>query len=136
MGSQIFVLPYIDSITGFLVLFVLVTILASWFMTSSPRLSYFGLQLALAFYLINLQEFKMETSLEVARDRVIGVILGLIMMWLVFDQLWGARAAVEMRRRFVANLRLLAQFSREPLSLELKAAIQQGIMLREEIYAN
>ena len=33
-------------------------------MTSSPRLSYFGLQMALAFYLINLQEFKIQTSLE------------------------------------------------------------------------
>ena len=39
MGSQIFILPYLDSIVGFTVLFVLVTALASWFMTSSPRLS-------------------------------------------------------------------------------------------------
>ena len=41
MGSQIFVLPYIDSIFGFTVLCVVVTAVASWFMTSSPRLSYF-----------------------------------------------------------------------------------------------
>jgi multidrug resistance protein MdtO len=89
IGSQVFILPDLDSIAGFAVLFVFVTALSSWFMTSSPRLSYFGLQMALAFYLINLQEFKIQTSLEVARDRVLGIMLGLFMMWLVFDQLWG-----------------------------------------------
>ena len=45
--------------------------------------------MALAFYLINLQEFAIQTSLSVARDRVVGILLGLFMMWLVFDQLWG-----------------------------------------------
>jgi multidrug resistance protein MdtO len=115
MGSQVFILPYLDSITGFTVLFILVTVLASWFMTSSPRLSYFGLQLALAFYLINLQEFAFQQSLSIARDRVVGILIGLFIMWLVFDQLWGASAGVEMKRAFISNLRLLAQLAREPL---------------------
>src|SRR5262249_48970815 len=116
MGSQVFVLPSLDSIAGFTVLFVLVTALSAWIMTSSPRLSYFGLQMALAFYLINLQEFRIQTSLEVARDRVLGILLGLFMMWVVFDQLWAAPAAVEMKRTFISNLRLLAEFVRGPFS--------------------
>jgi multidrug resistance protein MdtO len=115
MGSQMFLLPYLDSIAGFTVLFILVTVLASWSMTSSPRLSYFGLQVALAFYFIHLQEFAAQTSLSNARDRVVGILLGLFMMWLVFDQLWGSRAPVEMRRTFISNFRLLAQLAREPL---------------------
>lgn len=49
--------------------------------------SYFGLQIAVAFYLVNLQEFAFQTSLSVARDRVVGILLGLLVMWLVFDQL-------------------------------------------------
>src|SRR5260370_6885614 len=87
MGSQMFILPYLDSIAGFTILFVLVTVFSSWFMTSSPRLSYFGLQAALAFYLINLQDFAAQTSLSIARDRVVGILLGLFMMWLVFANL-------------------------------------------------
>jgi multidrug resistance protein MdtO len=82
MGSQIFILPRVDSIAGFLVLFGLVTAASAWFMTSSPRLSYFGVSLALGFYLIHLQEFKIQTSLSIARDRVVGTLLGLILMWL------------------------------------------------------
>jgi multidrug resistance protein MdtO len=133
MGSQVFILPYLDSIAGFTVLFILVTVFSSWFMTSSPRLSYFGLQAALAFYLINLQGFAMERSLSIARDRVVGILLGLFMMSLVFDQLWGSRAAVEMKRTFISNLRLLAQFAREPLSKDLKVAIERSYSLRETI---
>jgi multidrug resistance protein MdtO len=136
MGSQIFILPHLDSIGGFALLFVLVTALASWVMTSSPRLSYFGLQVALAFYLINLQEFAMQTSLSVARDRVVGVLLGLFMMWLVFDQLWGARAGVEMKRAFIYTLRLLAQLAGEPVSGDTRVAIKRGYALRETINAN
>jgi multidrug resistance protein MdtO len=115
MGAQVFILPHLDSITGFTILFVAVTGIAAWFATSSPRLSYFGVQFAVGFYLIHLQEFTIQTSLAVARDRVAGILLGLFMMWLVFDQLWGSSAAVEMRRTFISNLRSLGQFVREPL---------------------
>jgi multidrug resistance protein MdtO len=133
MGSQVFILPYLDSITGFTILFILVTVFSSWFMTSSPRLSYFGLQAALAFYLINLQNFAAQTSLSIARDRVVGILLGLFMMWLVFDHLWGSRAAVEMKETFVSSLRSLAQLEREPLAGEKRVAIQRCYSLRETI---
>jgi multidrug resistance protein MdtO len=135
MGSQIFILPHVDSIAGFTVLFALVTALSSWFLTSSPRLSYFGLQMALAFYFIHLQGFKIETSLAVARNRVVGILLGLIMMWIVFDRLWGEPAAVEMKKTFVSNLRLLAQLAREPVSEEMRIGIARTVNLRETINA-
>jgi multidrug resistance protein MdtO len=136
MGSQVFILPYCDSIVGFVVLFVAVSALSSWFVTSSPRLSYFGIQIAVAFYLINLDGFKMQTSLAVARDRVIGILLGLFIMWLVFDQLWGAPAAVQMKKTLISNLQFIAQLAREPASKDLKTAIGRSLALRETINTN
>jgi multidrug resistance protein MdtO len=133
MGSQIFILPHLDSIGGFVLLFVAVTALSAWFMTSSPRLSYFGIQVAVAFYLINVSEFRMQTSLEVARDRVVGILLGLFAMWLIFDKLWGVPAARELKETFISNLRLLAQFAREPGSKDLKAATARRFALGETI---
>jgi multidrug resistance protein MdtO len=135
MGAQVFILPYIDSIGAFTVLFALVIGAAAWFATSSPRLSYFGVQVAVAFCLINLQEFKIQTSLAVARDRVVGILLGLFAMWLFFDQLWSAPAGVEMKRAFISNLRLLAQLAREPVSKETGVAIERSYALRETINA-
>jgi hypothetical protein len=131
MGAQIFILPYLDSIGGFTVLFVTVTILGAWFATSSPRLSYFGVQLALAFFVVNLQEFGIETSLTFPRDRVIGILLGLFMMWLVFDQLWGTPAVVEMKNVFISLLHSLAKLVRAPF--EPREGIEQTHALRETI---
>ena len=111
MGSQIFILPNIDSIAGFIVLFAVVTAVAAWVSTSSSRLSYVGLQIALAFYLITLSEFRIQTSLTIARDRAIGVLLGTFMMWLVFERLYSRPAGDEMVRIFVSNLRLLAELA-------------------------
>jgi len=136
MGSQVFILPHLDSIAGFTILFVVVTAFASWFMTSSPRLSYFGVQIAVAYYLIHLNSFAIEPSLSVARDRVVGILLGLIMMWLVFDQLWAASAVSDMKRAFLSAVRLLAQFAREPISRDYNAAAERSYSLREAINNN
>ena len=135
-GAQVFLLPAIDSIAGFLILFLAVTIPAAWVAASGPRLSYFGVQVALAFYLINLQEFKFQVSLTIARDRVAGILLGLLAMWLVFDRLWGAPAVAEMERTFVSNLRLLGKMMRAPASPNVSEAIDEIDSLRETINAN
>jgi multidrug resistance protein MdtO len=136
IGAQIFILPYLDTVTGFTLLFLAVTIPGVWVATSGPRLSYFGVQILVAFYLINLSEFKVQTSLDVARDRVIGIFLGLLMMWLAFDRLWGSPAVLEMKKEFISNLRLLAQFAREPISKDLRVAIERSYLLRETINKN
>ena len=83
--------------------------------------------------LVHLQEFAIQSSLSIARDRVVGVLLGLTMMWLVFDQLWGAPAVVQMKKTFTSALRLLAQFAREPVSINLQEAIERGYSLRDAI---
>ena len=136
MGAQVFILPHIDSIAGFTVLFAAVTAAAAWIATSSPRLSYLGVQVAVAFCLINLSEFTFQTSLTVARDRVIGILLGLFMMWLFFDQFWSRPAGLEMKRTFISSLRLLAQLARGPVSKDLREAIEDSYALREKINAH
>jgi multidrug resistance protein MdtO len=134
IGAQIFILPEIDSIAGFTVLFASVTAVAAWIATSSTRLSYAGVQIAFSFYLVHLSDFSIQTDLTVARDRVLGVLLGVTMMWLVFERLFPRSAADEMVRIFVVNLRLLADlFSSNP-RVEDPASILNIRRQREEIY--
>jgi len=130
VASQLFILPYVDSIAGFTTWFIAVTIAAAWFVTCTPRLSYFGLQVAFAYNFVNLQDFAIQTSLAPARDRVAGILLGLFMMWLFFDRLWGASAAVAMRGAFVSTLRLMTQFESEPTSEDIATAIDRRYILR------
>jgi multidrug resistance protein MdtO len=134
-GAQIFVLPYLDSIAGFTLLFMAVTALSSWIATSSPRLSYLGVQLALAFYLINLQEFTIQTSLSIARDRVFGVLLGLMSMWLIYDRLWQKNALDEMQRLFARNLEMFAELTEQLPEKDQIKAIKRIRQLRDQLNA-
>ncbi len=135
MGAQVFVLPYLDSITGFTLLFMFVTAISSWIATSSPRLSYLGVQLALAFYLINLQEFTIQTSLAIARDRVCGVLLGLMSMWLIYDRLWMKNAVDEMQTVFAHNLEMFAELAEQLLEKDQIKAIRRIRQLRDQLNA-
>lgn len=108
LGSQIFILPYIDSIVGLSILFACVTAASAYVATSSPRLSYAGMQMAFAFYLINFTDFTVPLDLTIGRDRAVGVLLGIGAMWLVFERLYRRPAAAQMVRQFVKVTRLVA----------------------------
>jgi multidrug resistance protein MdtO len=133
MGAQVFVLPYLDTIAGFTLLFAVVTAISAWIGTASARLSYLGVQLALAFYLINLQEFTIQTSLSIARDRVFGVLLGLVSMWLFFDRLWVRNALDEMQAVFAHNLEMFAELAEQLLEPDQTKAIRRVRQLRDQI---
>jgi multidrug resistance protein MdtO len=111
LGSQIFILPYVDTIVGLAILFAFVTGVAAYVATSSPRLSYVGLQIAFAFYLINATSFNISLDLTIGRDRAVGVLLGIGAMWFVFERLFPRPAAVQMVRQFARSARLLASLN-------------------------
>ena len=133
LGAQVFILPGLDSIVGFTILFATVTAAAAWISTSSTRLAYAGFQFAFAFYLIQLSDFSFQTDLTLPRDRVLGVLLGITMMWIVFERLFPRSAADQMVRIFVTNLRLLADFSTSSASAKNPADVLKIRRQREEI---
>ena len=134
LGAQVFVLPSIDSIGGFLILFAAVTSVAAWVSTSSTRLSYAGLQIALAFYLVIFDKFSAQTSLALARDRVVGILLGTLAMWFVYERLYPRPAADEMVTIFTRNLRKIAKLPIESLQEAKPRAIVEVRMLRDQIF--
>jgi multidrug resistance protein MdtO len=133
MGAQVFVLPYVDSITGFTVLFAVVIAISAWVSTASARLSYLGVQIALAFCLIHLQEFAIQTSLSVARDRVFGVLLALVSMAIFFDLLWVRNAVSEMQAVFAHNLEMFAELADQLLVEDNVKAIRRIRQLRDQL---
>ena len=135
MGSQVLILPMLDGISGFTVMFVTVTCIAAWFITASPRLSYFGTQMALAFYLVHLRAPFAQTNLAVARDNIMGIFLGLAVMWLVFDSLRSKPAAVVMRDLFARNLQLMAELA-TPWPDRKRANLSKIRELRDRISQN
>jgi multidrug resistance protein MdtO len=90
-------------------------------------------QLALAFYLINLQEFTIQTSLSIARDRVFGVLLGLVSMGLFFDLLWVRNPLEEMQAVFAQNLEMFAELTEQLLENDQIKAIRRIRQLRDQL---
>jgi uncharacterized membrane protein YccC len=94
IGSQVLILPYVDSILGFMAPFAIFSAAAAWIVTASPRFAYFGRQMALAYYLTMFQTWGANPSLTTSRDRLMGILLGLLVMCLIFD-VAGARPQLE-----------------------------------------
>src|SRR5215475_10973994 len=136
LGAQIFILPNIDSITAFTLLFVAVSAVAAWVSTASSRLSYCGLQIALAFYLIHLNDFTIQTSLTIGRDRTVGVLLGISMMWLAFERLQPTTATDEMVKTFNRNLGLLAELAVFGIRMGDATGVTAVRQLRDKITGN
>jgi multidrug resistance protein MdtO len=104
IGATAFLFPHMDSITSLVVLVAAVCFVSAWCATGR-RFSYVGLQIALAFYLVAFQGFGPPTELAPARDRFAGIMVGLIVMWIVFGEIWPVRTLTVMRRKLAAIVR-------------------------------
>jgi multidrug resistance protein MdtO len=90
IAAESVLFPNMDSITSFVVLVGLICLISAW-ISRSPRIGYVGVQIAFAFFLTNLVGFGAAGQIAPARDRVIGIALGVLVMWFVFDQIWPTR---------------------------------------------
>jgi multidrug resistance protein MdtO len=114
----VFVLPHCTDIGQLCLVIAVVSAGAGWIATSSERLAYAGLQIAFAFFIGVLQDYAPATDLTVLRDRVVGILLGNVVMTLVFSTLWPQSAAGRVRSAIGQSLRAVAALIKSPLDAE------------------
>ncbi|MCZ0737373.1 FUSC family protein [Phreatobacter sp. AB_2022a] len=88
LGSIIFLMPHMTDVGEFALLVGAVSFAAAWIAVGSERISYMGWQIALAFFLCTLNSFGPSFELATARDRVIGILIGNVVMTVVFSNVW------------------------------------------------
>ena len=131
----LYVFPHLDSLGGFWLPFGAGTAVAAYVNFGSPRLSYCGYQIGLAFYKAVLQGYGPATELKVVKDRLIGIALGLLVFGLIDTQLWPVRAAARVRPSFANALRSMADLARLPSQDEDPAMVlSRAYALRLKIY--
>jgi uncharacterized membrane protein YccC len=96
--STIFLLPRMETIASLIVLVAAVSAIAGWVATGSERISYAGLQMAFAFFLSTFQGYAPDTDLDKIRDRVVGILLGIVVTGLIFNYVWPEREADRPKR--------------------------------------
>src|SRR5256886_12475041 len=108
IASIVFVLPQLETVGGLALLVAAVTLFAAWIGTSRETISYAGWQIAFAFYLTVLQGFSRTSKMVAGRDRVIEILVGNLIMYVVFPTLWpvcfgiAVRVAVEVPEQLFA----------------------------------
>ncbi|HEY1214995.1 MAG TPA: FUSC family protein, partial [Bryobacteraceae bacterium] len=143
IGGIAFVLSNMTNVVELLLVVAVVFFISGWVVKGSQRISYAGVQIGLSFALVALNRPTIPDQIAEARDRFVGVLLGAIVMWFTFRQLWPVNAIADQRSKIADLLRRaggLATLAVEDLPIEekvnqmrkVRAAAKEAIFLANE----
>src|SRR6185437_1073924 len=110
----VFLMPHMVTIASLVVVVACASAVAGWVATGSEMISYAGLQIAFAFFYSVFQGYAPDTDLDNVRDRVVGILFGLIVTGVVFAYIWPERTIDRLRDALRVSLRQLAQLLKIP----------------------
>jgi uncharacterized membrane protein YccC len=110
----VFLMPHMDTIASLIVVVACASAVAGWVATGTELISYAGLQIAFAFFYSVFQGYAPDTDLDNVRNRVVGILFGLIVTGLVFRYIWPERTIDRLRAALRATLQQLARLVEIP----------------------
>src|ERR1700724_3226760 len=108
LGAILLLMPDMTDLGDLLLLLAPVTLLAAWVARGRERISFSGLQISLAFYLVVLQGYGPTIDMYTARDRTIGILFGNIVILVIFTTIWSVSVAKVVRTSLANALEQLA----------------------------
>ena len=110
----VFLMPHMDTIASLVVVVACASAIAGWVAAGTELISYAGLQIAFAFFYSVFQGYAPDTDLDNVRNRVVGILFGLIVTGLVFRYIWPERTIDRLRAALRAALQQLARLVEIP----------------------
>src|SRR6266403_960790 len=110
----VFLMPHMVTIASLVVLVAGASAIAGWVAAGSEMISYAGLQIAFAFFYSVFQGYAPDTDLDNVRNRVVGILFGLIVTGVVFRYIWPEHTIDRLRAVLRQALRQLAQLLEIP----------------------
>lgn len=86
--TLIFVLPSCSNIAQFLVVVGIGFLISGWLKNGPEKYSYAGFQISVVLALSEVAKNGLSIDLTTPRDRIIGIIIGLIFTYVIFTRLW------------------------------------------------
>jgi multidrug resistance protein MdtO len=130
VSAMVFVLPSFTSVEALLAIVFAGALGSGWVASGSPRIAYAGFQAAFAFFLCVIQGAGPSFDLTVARDRIIGILFGNAVVYLVSAYCWPVSVAGRMEASLSAALKRLGLMlragdaaTRRRLSAQAQAAL-------------
>jgi uncharacterized membrane protein YccC len=129
----VFLMPHMVTIASLVMVVACASAIAGWVAAGSEMISYSGLQIAFAFFYSVFQGYAPDTDLDNVRNRVVGILFGLIVTGLVFQYIWPERTIDRLRNALRLTLRQLAQLLEIPRpQTSIEAAKAESHALIEE----
>ena len=110
----VFLMPHMETIASLIVVVACASAVAGWVATGNEMISYAGLQLAFAFFYSVFQGYAPDTDLDNVRNRVVGILFGLVVTGIVFAYIWPEHTIDRLRDALRAALRQLARLLEIP----------------------
>jgi multidrug resistance protein MdtO len=107
IGAIVYVTPHVTSIGALMAIVFLGAFASGWIAAGSPRISYAGFQIAFAFFLCVIQGSGPSFDMTIARDRVIGILLGNMVVFVLFTNIWPVSVGERIDPAMAALLRCL-----------------------------
>ncbi|MBO9588813.1 FUSC family protein [Devosia sp.] len=120
VGSIIFIMPHMTDIGHLLLLVAAGSFIAAWVANGSSLIQYMGWQMALAFFLCVLKGFGPAFDIDVATDRILGILIGNVVVTVVFLWLWPASVSTNIARNLSEAAKKLGEALR-PFGTSLAA---------------
>jgi multidrug resistance protein MdtO len=133
LGATVFLFPHMDSVTSVVVLVAVAAFISAW-VAKGAHTQYVGIQIAFSFYVVAFSGLQSPTALAPVRDRIVGILLALVVLWFVFDQLWPVRTVTVMRIGLASLLKSAAEvFALPPVGDAASVAAAQERALRDRV---
>ena len=107
-AAIVFLTPSLTSVGDLMTVVFLGALASAWVAAGSPRISYAGFQIAFAFLLCAIQGPGPSLDLVTARDRVIGILFGILVVYVVFTSIWPVSVAKRIDRGIGDIMRRMA----------------------------
>ena len=129
------VMPNAEGLAWMLLPFAAGVWIAAWIAAGSSRISYAGVQVGMALAIAVVDVIGPTVDLVPPRDRVLGIVLGIVVLTLVYEAVWPLRASRAMRPALGSALRAMAVLAVvEPAGGGYEAAVARAARHRSSVY--
>jgi multidrug resistance protein MdtO len=114
--AMVFVVPHLETIFGLLLMSLAVVALSAWVCAGSDKIAYAGTQIIFCFALALLEDFGPVYDLTIIRDRLIGIVLGVVITTAIQTFVWPEHEGALLIGKLAALLRGISSLLK-PVSL-------------------
>lgn len=122
-AALLLVVPLLENSAQLAALILVLTLPAAWLAVGSERIGYVGFQWAFALYLTLIQGSGPGYDLTIARDRVIGVLLGNVVTYLVFTRIWPVSIAPQVDAALREGIAAVREFAESLTHADRRSAL-------------